>query len=375
MTVQRQCTSAVTELSQDALVGSALETGTTIIQCALRQHDLHAAWGTAATLCGRKASDPVDVHAWSTFHHPLTSRCLVAQGSSGNDQDQRLDCTPTITGVSTSQPRSHSVSRVACSRAVVCGVSLRHRALRFAALCWMPLTTSSIQRGMDAMGPPWPTPEARRRHLRARAPATACPMDGSDPVGTDHGGMGVQDEPDRLLMPHEVASEQGEEARQCLQPVTDLGLHGTAACSDDAPSCTEALQAVVPPARLHADHFHTVTHSWGHLTQSLLSSRRQVKASGTETNAAPLLAMAQQLGQVRWRLLKKPAHLSLAAKQAMTARERDAEGFVHRCRRMSRQLVHSFDHWHSEAQAKCKLQQLRQAIHAVDDDHRQKMPP
>ena len=57
----------------------------------------------------------------------------------------------------------------------------------------------------------------------------------------------------------------------------------------------------------------------------------------------------------------------------MTALERDDEGFVDRFRRIIRPLVNSFDHAHSEAQAKCKLTQLRQEIHAVDDDHLQKM--
>jgi hypothetical protein len=35
--------------------------------------------------------------------------------------------------------------------------------------------------------------------------------------------------------------------------------------------------------------------------------------------------------------------------------------------------VNSFDHAHSEAQAKLRLQQLRKEIHAVDDDHLQKI--
>ena len=66
VTVQRPLTSAVTERDQDAFVGSAMANGTTILPCALRQHDVHAAWGTTATICGRKASDHVDVHEfWS----------------------------------------------------------------------------------------------------------------------------------------------------------------------------------------------------------------------------------------------------------------------------------------------------------------------
>jgi len=78
---------------------------------------------------------------------------------------------------------------------------------------------------------------------------------------------------------------------------------------------------------------------------------------------------------LRWVLLKKPAHLSLEETQAMTALEREDAGFVHRVRSIIRQLVHIFDHAHSEAQAKIKLKQLSQESNAVDDDHLQKILP
>ena len=111
MTVQMPCTSAVTERSQDAWVGSSMANGTTMRTCDRRQHDLHQALGTQARLGWRKASDPVEVHALSTCHHPRMSRGLGAQGASLDDQHQRRDCTPESHGVSTSQPRSPSVIR------------------------------------------------------------------------------------------------------------------------------------------------------------------------------------------------------------------------------------------------------------------------
>jgi hypothetical protein len=40
VTVQMQCESAVTEMSQDAFIGSSIEEGATIIQFDLRKHDL-----------------------------------------------------------------------------------------------------------------------------------------------------------------------------------------------------------------------------------------------------------------------------------------------------------------------------------------------
>ena len=114
VTVQMQFTSAVTEMYQDAFVGSAIENGTTIIQFDLRQHDFHSELGTQTKIWWRKEAYHVDVHELSTFHNPITYRFIVAQGSYVNDNDQRMYCTPTIQGVSTSQHMSHSVIWLAC---------------------------------------------------------------------------------------------------------------------------------------------------------------------------------------------------------------------------------------------------------------------
>jgi hypothetical protein len=217
VTVQMQFESVVTEISQDAFVGSSIDNGTTIIPFALRTHNFQQEWGTQATLCWRKESSRVDVHALSTFHHPMRYRFIFAQGSSLDDKKQRIDFPPAIKGVSTSQPRSHRVIRLSCSLAVVCGVSLRHIARLFASLFLLPMSTSSIKRWMDDMGSHVPPPEAMLRPRLAIAPATECPMDGSYPLGTDHGVMVVQDEHDRILMTHEAVSEHGEDARQFLQ--------------------------------------------------------------------------------------------------------------------------------------------------------------
>ena len=58
----------------------------------------------------------------------------------------------------------------------------------------------------------------------------------------------------------------------------------------------------------------------------------------------------------------------------MAELEREDAGFVHSFRTMIRQLVHIFDHAHSEAHAKLRLQQLRQDIHALEDHHLEKIP-
>jgi hypothetical protein len=373
ITVQMQFTSAVTERYQDAFVGSSIENGTTVIQFDLRKHDFHQELGTTATICWRKDPYHVDVHELSTFHNPILYRFIIAQGAYVNDKDQRLYFTPTIKGVSTSQHMSHSVIRLACYLAVVCGVSLRHIALLFSVLFLIPITKSSIKRWIDDIGSHLPPPEQMLQQLLARTPATECHLDGYYPLGTDHCVMVVKDEHDRILITHEAASENGDDARKFLQHIKDLGLNITAAFSDYSQSFTEAIKAVYPHARFQADHFHTVKNIWGHLKKALLSYRRQVKASGAEKNDEHLMALAKQLWQLRWVLLKKPTNLSLEEKQTLADLEREDAGFVHRFRSIIRQLVNIFDHSHSEAQAKFKLKQLRQEINAVDDAHLQKI--
>jgi hypothetical protein len=269
---------------------------------------------------------------------------------------------------------SHSVIRLSCYLAVVCGVSLRHIALLFSARFLIPMSKSSIKRWIDDIGSHLPPPEEMLRHLLAIAPATECHIDGSYPLGTDHCVMVVKDEHDRILMTHEAVSENGDDARQFLQRVKDLGLKVTAACSDDSQSFTEAIKAVYPQARFQADHFHTVKHIWGHLKKSLLSSRRQSKASGEAQQNEAYMALAKQLWTWRWSLLKKPSNVSLEDKQAIAELESEDEGFVHRFRGIIRQLVNIFDHAHSEAQATIRLQHLRKDIQAMEDHHLEKIP-
>src|SRR5256886_8188560 len=355
ITVQMQFTSAVTEIYQDAFVGSSIENGTTVIQFDLRKHDFQQELGTKATLCWRKESYHVDVHELSTFHNPMTYRFIVAQGSYVNDKDQRMYFTPTIQGVSTSQHMSHSVIRLACYLAVVCGVSLRHIALLFSVLFLIPMTKSSIKRWIDDIGAHLRPPEEMLRHLLALAPATECHIDGYYPLGTDHCVMVVKDEHDRILITHEAVSENGDDARQFLQQLKDLGLKVTAAFSDYSQSFTEAIKAVYPHARFQADHFHTVKNLWGHLKKALLSYRRKIKARGEAPHDQDGVELAKTLWKLRWSLLKKPANLSVEEKQAIAELAREDAGFVHSFRNLIRQLVTLFDHSHSEAQAKLRL--------------------
>jgi hypothetical protein len=373
VTVQMQFESAVTEMSQDAFVGSSIENGATIITFDLRQHDWQQEVRATSTLDWRKEAYHVDIHELSTFYNPIKYRFILAQGYYLDNQHQRMYFTPDLQGVSTAQHMSHSIIRLACYLAVVCGVSLRHIALLLSSLFLIPITKSSIQRWIDDIGSNLPSQEEMLQQLLAITPATEGHIDGDYPRGTDNCVMVVKDEHDRILMTHEVGSENGVDARQFLRKLKDHGLNVTAAFADYSQSFIEAIKAVYPQARFPADHLHTVKNIWGHLKKALLAYRRKIKAGGEAQNTQDRLELAKTLWTLRWSLLKKPGNVSAEEKQAIAELERADEGFVHRFRNIIRQLVHIFDHSHSEAQAKIRLQQLRQDIRAVDDDHLEKI--
>ena len=71
VTVQMQFESVVTEIYEDAFVGSSIENGTTIIHFDLRKLDFQHVLGTTSTICWRKEPYPVDIHELSTFHNPI----------------------------------------------------------------------------------------------------------------------------------------------------------------------------------------------------------------------------------------------------------------------------------------------------------------
>jgi hypothetical protein len=117
-----------------------------------------------------------------------------------------------------------------------------------------------------------------------------------------------------------------------------------------------------------------VKNIWGHLKKSLLSSRRKIKARGAAKQDEACMAFAKKWWPWRWSLLKKPGNVSGEDKQALAELENEEEGLVYSFRRMIRQLVNIFDHAQSEAQAKRRLQQLRQEIQALEDPHLGTMP-
>src|SRR5918994_2975682 len=134
---------------------------------------------------------------------------------------------------------SHSIIRLSCYLAVVCGVSLRQIALIFSFLFLISISKSSIKRWIDTIGSNLPTQDDMLEHLLVLKPVSECHLDGYYPMGTDNCVMVVRDEHDRILMTYETGSENGDDARKFLKRIKTLGLKVTAAFSDYSQSFTE----------------------------------------------------------------------------------------------------------------------------------------
>jgi hypothetical protein len=373
VTVQTQFESVVTERYEEAFVGSSIENGTTLIKFDLRKLDFQRESGITSTIYWRTDTYHVDVHELSTFHNPIQYRFILAQGYYFDEDGERIYFTPEIKGVSTSQHMSHSIIRLPCYLAVVCGVRLRQIALIFSFLFLISISKSSIKRWIDTIGSNLPSQEELLQHLLVLKPVTECHIDGYYPMGTDHCVMVVKDEHDRILMTYETESENGDDARKFLKRLKALGLNVTSAFCDYSDSFIGAIKAVFPHARFQADHFHTVKNIWKHLKKSLLSYRRKIKSSGEEHKDEDLTQLAKQLWKMRWSLLKKPVNLSTEERKAIAELEKVDEGFVKSFRNIIRQLVNIFDHSHSESQAQLRLKQLRADIQAAEDKHLDKI--
>ncbi len=90
VTVQTQFESVVTEMYEEAFVGSSIENGTTVIKFDLRKLNFQRESGITSTIYWRKESYHVDVHELSTFHNPIKYRFILAQGSYFDEDGQRI---------------------------------------------------------------------------------------------------------------------------------------------------------------------------------------------------------------------------------------------------------------------------------------------
>lgn len=157
VTVQMQFESVVTEMYQDAFVGSSIENATTIITFDLRHLNFQRQFGTDSTIYWPKEPYQVDVHELSTSHNPIEYRFILSQDYYFDEAGKRVDFTPEIQGVTISQHMSESIIRLSCYLAVGCGVSLRQIALLSSCLFLIPITKSSIKRWIDKIGTHLPT--------------------------------------------------------------------------------------------------------------------------------------------------------------------------------------------------------------------------
>ena len=78
VTVQTQFESVVTQMYEEAFVGSSIENGTTVIKFDLRKLDFQRESGITSTIYWRKDTYHVDVHELSTFHNPIQYRFMAS---------------------------------------------------------------------------------------------------------------------------------------------------------------------------------------------------------------------------------------------------------------------------------------------------------
>ena len=74
VTVHMPFEAAVTQMEEEAFVGSSLANGTTMLIGDLRKRNFQRQLGTTSASSWRTDLYHVAMHALSTLHHPITSR-------------------------------------------------------------------------------------------------------------------------------------------------------------------------------------------------------------------------------------------------------------------------------------------------------------
>jgi len=192
-------------------------------------------------------------------------------------------------------------------------------------------------------------------------------------MGTDNCVMVIKDEFGRILITHEVESENGDDARKFLRKLKDAGIIIISAFSDYSESYVGALREVFPDAKFQADHFHTAKNIWKHLKKCLLEYGRKLKADGQEKQDREMLEIASELWKLRWILLKKPSNLSEEERDRIKAIEERDSGFVSEFRSVVSQIANIFDHSNTEIQAEVKLRNLKNRIDRMENGYLDKI--
>lgn len=377
--IKTEFDSAVLDLNKDIFVQSYIENGTSIIEFDSRNRNYKDLLDKKSKIKWDKDAYTVDIKELSTFQNPIAYRFIIARGSYLNSNGKRIYFTPDIEGVSTSQHVSKSLLRLSCYLAINCGVSLRSIAQIFTYLFLVPITKSSIQRWIDIIGENLPSEDEILKQLVAIKKPEECHIDGYYPMGTDNCVMVVKDENDRILMTHEAASENKEEAIKFLEKIKTQGVNIKFAFCDYSKSFIEAIKAVYPEAIIQADHFHTIKNLWGHLKKSFLKFRRGIKKDSSkienEFEKVMLEDFAKRLWELRWSFLKKPDNLTEDEKIEIAKLENyDETNFLSSFRSIIFSLLGLFNNSKSEIEAKEKLEDLRIIIQKTKNNQLLRIP-
>lgn len=373
ITIQTQFTSAVVEASQDVFTRSYIEEENTIIEFDMRKRDYQKEEGISSEIHWPEKTYNADVHEFSTFHNPIVYRFISAQGWYYDDQRNRVWFTPKISEISAQQHVTKNVIRLACFLAVICGVTLRNISTIFTVLFQIPVSKSAVKRWVDEIGSSLPSEEEILKQLVELKNPGQCHIDGYYPMGTGNCVMVIKDEFGRILITHEVESENGDDARKFLQKLKDAGIIIVSAFSDYSESYVRAIKEVFPDAKFQADHFHTAKNIWKHLKKCLLEYRRKLKAEGEDKQDKDMLEIASELWKLRWTLLKKPSNLSEEEREKIKALEKKDSGFISKFRSVITQIVNIFDHSNTEVQAEVKLRNLKNQIERLENGYLNKI--
>lgn len=157
----------------------------------------------------------------------------------------------------------------------------------------IPVSKSSVKRWIDTIGSSFPSEEEILKQL-LELKTNQCHIDGYYPMGTDNCVMVIKDESDRILITHEAASENGDDAIQFLQKIKECGMTVISAFSDYSDSYVKAITEVFPDAKFQADHFHTAKNIWKNLKKCLLEYRRNLKAEGEKNKDEDMLDISEK---------------------------------------------------------------------------------
>ena len=107
--IKTEFDSAVLELNKDIFSRSYIESGTSIIEFDSRKRSYKNFLDKESKIKWDKKTYTIDIKELSTFQNPIGYRFIMARGSYLNSEGKRINFTPDLDGVSTSQHVSKSL--------------------------------------------------------------------------------------------------------------------------------------------------------------------------------------------------------------------------------------------------------------------------